>query len=92
MQVSTSLLMSKTYARNPVERVYADANAYVDRIQYKTATGIIGLNSNTDHAIFIFPNGKTIVSGRIIIDELWTERMTGRVGCSIMFPVNFLLQ
>ena len=57
-----------------VNKFYAINKAYVNRIKYKTATGIIPNTVITDHTLFGFPAAKAIASGKIIICEMWVER------------------
>ena len=47
----------------------------VDRIKYKSATGTILNTVRTDHTLFRFPATKDIISGKIIICEMWVERL-----------------
>ena len=75
------------HVRTSVVRADAATKAYIDRIQHKTATGVIDQNPDTYHTLFIFDNRKTIKNDQIIIGELFVERILG-VGCSIMFPVG----
>ena len=50
-------------------------DAYVDRIKYKTSIGIIPNIAMTDHILFIFPAAKAFASRKIIICEMWVERL-----------------
>ena len=50
--------------------------AYLDRIKYKTAIGNIRNTVMTDHTLFTFPAAKAFASGKILICEMWIERMT----------------
>ena len=59
--------------KSPVHKLEAVNKAYVDRIQYETATGIILNTVMTDHTLFIFPAAKAFASGKIIICEMWIE-------------------
>ena len=61
--------------KSPVNKFDAVIKAYTDRIQYKSATGTIFNTVRTDHTLFIFPAAKDIVSGKIIICEMWVERL-----------------
>ena len=63
--------------RSPVNKLDAVNKAYVDRIKYKSATGTIPNTVRTDHTLFTFPATKDIISGRIIICEMWVERLVG---------------
>ena len=49
--------------------------AYVDRIKYITHTGNIPDTVMTDHALFTFSAAKAFASGKIIICEMWVERL-----------------
>ena len=60
---------------SPVNKFDAVYNAYVDRIKYKTTIGIIPNIAMTDHILFTFPAAKTFASGKIIICEMWVERL-----------------
>ena len=53
--------------------------AYTDRIKYKSATGSIPNTVRTDHTLFTFPATKDIISGKIIICEMWVERLVGEL-------------
>ena len=50
-------------------------DAYVDRIKYITTTGIIPNIAMTDHILFTFSATKAFASGKIIICEMWVERL-----------------
>ena len=49
--------------------------ANVDRIKYKTTTDIIPNFAMTDHLLFTFSAAKAFASGKIIICEMWVERL-----------------
>ena len=57
--------------KSPVNKLDAINKAYVDRIKYKSATGTIPNTVSTDHTLFKFPATKDIISGKIIICEMW---------------------
>ena len=61
--------------KSPVNGFDAINKAYVDRIKYKTATGTIPNTVMTDHTLFTFPVAKAFASGKIIICEIWIERL-----------------
>ena len=61
--------------KSPVNKFDAVNKAYVDRIKYKTTTGIIPNIAMTDHILFTFPNAKDLASGMIIICEMWVQRL-----------------
>ena len=61
--------------KNPVNKYDAVNKAYVDRIKYKTTTGIIPNIAMTDHILFTFLAAKAFASGKIIICEMWVERL-----------------
>ena len=63
------------YVKNPVNKFDAVNNADVDRVKYKTATGIIPNTVITDQTLFTFPTEKAFASGKIIIFEMWVERL-----------------
>ena len=58
--------------KNPVERFDAVNKAYVDRVKYKSFTGIIRNTVLTDHT---FPDAKGFLSKKTIIGEMWVERL-----------------
>ena len=62
--------------KSSVNKCDAVNKAYVDRIKYKTASGIIPNTVMTDHTLFTFPTAKAFASGKIIICEMWVERLT----------------
>ena len=51
--------------------------SYVDRIKYKTTTGVISNIAMIDHILFTFPVAKAFASGKITICEMWFERLAG---------------
>ena len=61
--------------KNPINKLDAVSKAYADRIKYKTATGNISNTVMTDHTLFAFPAAKAFASGKIIICEMWVERL-----------------
>ena len=61
--------------KNPVNKLDAVNKAYADRIKYKTVTGNIPNTVRTDHILFTFPAAKAFASGKIIIFEMWFERL-----------------
>ena len=63
------------YVKSPVNKFDAVNKAYVDRIKYKTTTGIIPNIAMTDHIFFTFPAVKAFTSGKIIICEMSVERL-----------------
>ena len=63
---------------SPVNKFDAVNKAYADRIKYKSATVTIH-TVRTDHALFTFPATKDIISGKIIICEMWVERLVGEL-------------
>ena len=62
--------------KSPVNKLDAANKAYVDRIKYKIATGNIPSTVMTDHTLFTFPVTKAFPNGKIIICEMWVERLT----------------
>ena len=58
-----------------VNKFDAVNKAYADCIKYKTATGNIPNTAMTDHTLFTFPTAKAFASGKIIICEMWVERL-----------------
>ena len=62
-----------------VNKLDAINKAYADRIKYKSATGTIPKTVRTDHTIFTFPTTKDIISGKIIICEMWVEWLVGEL-------------
>ena len=65
--------------KSPVNKLDAVNKAYADRIKYKSATGTIPNTARTDHTLFTFPTTKDIISGKIIICEMWVERLVGEL-------------
>ena len=61
--------------KSAVNELDAVNKAYVDRIKYKTTTGIIPNIAMTDHILFTFPAAKAFPSGKTIICEMWVERL-----------------
>ena len=61
--------------KNPVNILDAVNKAYVYHIKYKTTTGMIPKTAITDHTLFTFCAGKAFASGKIIICEMWVERL-----------------
>ena len=61
--------------KSPVNRFDTVNKTYGDRVKYKTATGIIPNTVMTDHTLFPFPTAKAFASGKIIICEMWVERL-----------------
>ena len=72
--IDMSLNLIKTVKR-PVNKWKADGNAYGDRIKYKTATGNIPNTVITNPTLFTFPAANAFASGKIIICEMWVERL-----------------
>ena len=60
---------------SPVNTLYVVNKAYFDRMKYKTTTRIIPNAVGTDHTLFTFPAVKALASGKIIICEMWVERL-----------------
>ena len=65
--------------KSPVNKLDAVNKAYADRIKYKSATGTIPNTVRTDHTLLTFPDTKDIISGKIIICEMWVERLVGEL-------------
>ena len=61
--------------KSPVNKFDVVNKAYVDRIKYKTATSIIPNTVMTDHTLFTFLTAKAFASGKIIICQMWVERL-----------------
>ena len=61
--------------KSPVNKLDTVNKAYADRIKYKTTTGIIHIIAMTDHILFTFPDAKAFASGKIIICDMWVERL-----------------
>ena len=76
---------------SPVNKFDAVNKAYTDRIKYKSATGIIPNTVRTDHTLFTFSATKDIISGKIIIFEMWLERLVGELisTSSLMFATEW---
>ena len=58
-----------------VNRFDAINKAYADRLKYKTVISNIPNTVMTDHTLFTFPAAKAFASGKIIICEMWVERL-----------------
>ena len=65
--------------KSPVNKFEAVHKAYTDRIKYKSPTGTIPNTVRTDHTLFTFPTTKDIISGKLIICEIWVERLVGEM-------------
>ena len=65
--------------KSPVNKFDAVNKAYTDRIKYKSATGTIPNTVMTDHTLLTYPATKDIISGKIIICEMWVERLVGEL-------------
>ena len=65
--------------KSPVNKLDAVNKAYVHRIKYKSATGTIPNTVRTDHTLFTFTATKDVISGKIIICEMWVERLVGEL-------------
>ena len=61
--------------KSSVNKLDAVNKAYVDCIKCKTTTGNIPNIAMTDHILFIFPASKAFSSVKIIICEMWVERL-----------------
>ena len=61
--------------KSPVNIFDTVNKAYADRLKYKTVIGIIPNNVMAHHTLFKFPDAKAFASGRIIICEMWFERL-----------------
>ena len=75
--------------KNPINKFDAVNKAYVDRVKYKSATGIIPNTIMTDHTLFTFPNAKAFANGKIIIFEMWVQRLAGECQCSQLRGLTF---
>ena len=65
--------------KSSVNKLDAVNKAYADRIKYKSAADTISNTVGTDHTLFTFPTTKDIISGKIIICEMWVERLVGEL-------------
>ena len=63
--------------KNPVNKLVEANKAFADRIEDKTATGNIPSTARTGHILFPFLAAKAFASGKIIICEMWVERLAG---------------
>ena len=61
--------------KSPVNRFDAVNEAYDDRIKYKTYIGNIPSTVMTDHKLFMISAAKALDSGKMIICEMWVERL-----------------
>ena len=58
-----------------VNKLDAVDKAYVDRIKYKTAAGNTPNTVMTVHTLITFPAAKAFASDKVIICEMWVERL-----------------
>ena len=65
--------------KSPVNKFDAVNKAYTNRIKYKSANGTIPNTIRIDHTLFTFPATKDNISGKIIICEMWVERLVGEL-------------
>ena len=65
--------------KSPVNKFNGVNRAYTNHIKYKSATGTIPNTVTTDHTLFTFPATKAIISGKIVICEMWVERLVGEL-------------
>ena len=63
----------------PVERFDAVNKAYVDRVKYKSFTGIIPNTVLTDHTLVSLPAANGFLSKKTIIGKMWIERLSGEM-------------
>ena len=61
--------------KSSANRCDAVNKAYADRLKYKTVISNIPNTVMTDHTLFTFPAAKAFASGKIIICEMWVERL-----------------
>ena len=61
--------------KSHVNKLDAVNKAYTDHVKYKTATVNIPKTVMTVHTLFTFPAAKAFASGKIIICEMWFERL-----------------
>ena len=82
MLCSQSIDMNQHSIKNvksPVNKLDAVNKAYADRIKYKSAADTIPNTVRTYHTLFTFPTTKDIISEKIIICEMWVERLVGEL-------------
>ena len=60
-------------AKSPVNRLDAVNKAYVDRVKYKSFTGIMPNTVLTDHTLVTFPDAKGFISRKTIIGRCGTN-------------------
>ena len=65
--------------KNPVERFDASNKANVDRVKYKSFTGVIPNTVLTDHTLVSIPYAKGFLNKKTIIGEMWVERLPGEM-------------
>ena len=61
--------------KSSVSKLDAVNKAYADCIKYKTAIINIRHTVMTDQTLFTFPAAKSFTSGKLIICEMWVERL-----------------
>ena len=65
--------------KSPVDKFDAVNKACADRIKYKTAIGNIRNTVMTDHTLFTFLDAKAFSSEKIMICEMWVERLANEL-------------
>ena len=65
--------------KSPVNKFDAVNKAYTDRIKYISTTDTIPNTVRTDHTLFTFPATKDFIRGKIIICEMWLERLVSEL-------------
>ena len=65
--------------KSPINKFDALNKAYTDRIKCKSANGTIPNTGRTDHTLFTFPATKDSICEKIIICEMWVERLVGEL-------------
>ena len=65
--------------KSPVNKCATVNKAYIDFIKYKSATATIPHTVRKDHTLFTFSATKDIISEKIIICEMWVERLVGEL-------------
>ena len=72
--IDTNLHLIKN-VKSRANKFDAVNKAYADRIKYTTFIGNIPNTVMTDHTLFTISAAKTFTSGKIIICEMWIERL-----------------
>ena len=68
--------------KSQFNRFDAANKADADHIKYKTVIGNIPNNVMSDHTLFTFPAAIAFASGKIVVCEMWVERLAEWIATS----------